>query len=210
MLDYDLSLYLVTDRGYIGDRNLRDVVYQAVKGGVTMVQLREKEASTREFIELAQGLKKILQDKNVPLIINDRIDVALAVKADGVHLGQEDMPVELARKIMGDDYLIGLSIENMDQLRETENLHIDYIGLSPLFTTETKPELKHEWGFQGLRQAAGISSHKIVAIGNIDADNAAEVIKSGADGVAVVSAICASSDPEKAAKAIAQKIEKAK
>ena len=210
MLDYDLSLYLVTDRGYIGDRNLREVVNQAVKGGVTMVQLREKEASTRGFIELAQGLKKILQDKNVPLIINDRIDVAMAVKADGVHLGQEDMPVELARKIMGDDYLIGLSIENMDQLRETENLHIDYIGLSPLFTTETKPELKHEWGIQGLRQAAGISSHKIVAIGNIDANNAAEVIKSGADGVAVVSAICASSDPEKAAKAIAQKIEKAK
>jgi len=210
MLDYDLSLYLVTDRGYIGDRNLRDVVDQAVKGGVTIVQLREKEVSTREFIELALNIKNDLKSKKIPLIINDRVDVAMAVKADGVHLGQEDMPVELAREIMGEDYIIGLSIENMDQLREAENKDIDYIGLSPLFVTETKPELNHQWGLKGLQQAARETSHKIVAIGNIDADNAARVIQSGARGVAVVSAICASSDPQAAAKSISKEIRKAK
>jgi len=207
---FDFSLYLVTDRGYSGDRQLRNIVARAVEGGVTTVQLREKDCSTREFIRLAKQLQNVLRDKNIPLIINDRLDVAMAVQAEGVHLGQNDMPVEVARKILGNNYIIGLSVENMEQLEEAEKMDVDYLGLSPLFTTETKPELKHEWGLKGLQRARQNSSHKIVAIGNIDANNARAVIKSGADGIAVVSAICAAANPQKAAAELSNQIKNVK
>ena len=206
----DYSLYLVTDRGYIGERKLSNVIKESVEGGVTIVQLREKESLTREFIDRAHEIQTVLKKHNIPLIINDRIDVAMAVQADGVHLGQDDMPVELARNILGQDFLIGLSVENMEDIREAENMDVDYLGLSPLFTTATKPELKNEWGLEGLQKARKSSSHKIVAIGNIDSGNAADVIRSGADGIAVVSAICASENPKKAASNLSHAIAKGK
>lgn len=210
MHKYDLSLYLVTDRGYIGNRKLVKVVQQAVAGGVTAVQLREKNCSTREFIKLGQEIKSRLKNKNIPLIINDRIDIALAIQADGVHLGQEDMPVKMARDILGNDYLIGLSVENMNHIKKAEQLDVDYLGLSPLFVTKTKPELKQEWGLDGLKRARNNSSHPIVAIGNINSGNAAKVIGSGADGIAVVSAICAADDPKRAANQLSTQIRKAR
>lgn len=207
---FDLSLYLVTDRGYIGKRDLKDVVEQAVAGGVTAVQLREKEISTRKFIEQAWEIKNLLKNKNIPLIINDRVDVALAIQADGVHLGQKDMPVKMARKILGQNYLIGLSVENIEHVKEAETMDVDYLGLSPLFVTETKPELKQEWGMKGLKKARKISSHKIVSIGNINSSNAREVIAAGSNGIAVVSAICDSDNPAEAAAQLAQEIKKAR
>ena len=210
MQNYDLSLYLVTDRGYLNKLTLAELVEEAIAGGVTAIQLREKKCSTREFIEQAQQINKIVQDKNIPLIINDRIDIALAINAAGVHLGQNDMPVKIARKILGRDSIIGFSVENMAQLEEAQNMDVDYLGLSPLFTTQTKPELKKEWGIEGLKMASNKSSHKIVAIGRIDDNNAAKVIKSGADGIAVVSAICADQNPREAAAKLLKEIQNAR
>lgn len=138
-------LYLVTDENQDID-TLLQVVKQAVEGGVTMVQLREKHHNVRAFISKAKAVKQVLAGTGVPLIINDRVDVALAVEAEGVHLGQTDMPVALARKLIGDDRILGLSIESEAQLEEAKSLPIDYIGLSAIFATPTKTNTKTHWG----------------------------------------------------------------
>ena len=128
-----LKLYLVTNRGLSLGRSLEEVVSEAVAGGVTMVQLREKDTSTGEFIRLACKLSDLLRPLGIPLIINDRVDVALAADADGVHIGQSDMPYEIARKLLGPDKIIGLSVENMNDLLRANELDVDYIGISPVY-----------------------------------------------------------------------------
>lgn len=201
-------LYLVTDDQQ-SITTLEHVVREAVAGGVTMVQVREKHGDVREFIQRAQTIKIILQQAytttghHIPLIINDRVDVALAVNADGVHLGQSDMPVVLARKLLGNDKLIGLSIETEQQLLDCANLPIDYIGLSAIFATPTKNNLMTYWGIEGLQHAATISRFPIVAIGGINHSNLTPIMKAGADGVAIVSAISHAEDPRQATKEIA-------
>lgn len=196
----DYSLYLVTDRSLCGGRQLLDVVRESVQGGVTLVQLREKRAATRDFVELARALISELRPVGIPLLVNDRIDVALAVGAEGVHIGQSDMPYEMARELMGPEAIIGLSVETLDQAREAEGLNVDYFGVSPIFTSSTKTDTGTPWGLEGLRTLRQISSKPLVAIGAIDTGNAAEVIDAGADGIAVVSAICAASSPSRAAR----------
>ena len=196
--DY-LRLYLVTDRNCCGSSELTDVVMQAVRGGVTMVQLREKNLSTREFIKEGLTLKKLLNASGVPLIINDRIDVALAVDADGVHIGQSDMPYETARKILGRDKIIGLSVEKMEDIAVANTLDVDYIGISPVFATPTKTDTAEPFGLDGLRKAVEISLHPTVAIGGMNMNTVADVMLTGTDGVAVVSAIMAADDPATAA-----------
>ncbi|MBR3931620.1 MAG: thiamine phosphate synthase, partial [Tidjanibacter sp.] len=129
----DLRLYLVTDRALSLGRPIEEVVREAVEGGATMVQLREKSISTREFVELALRLKPVCRAAGVPLIINDRIDVALAVDADGVHIGQSDMPYEVARRLLGSDKIIGLSVENFADLEVAGGLDVDYVGISPVY-----------------------------------------------------------------------------
>ncbi len=198
--DVDWRLYLVTDRGLIGDRDLETVVEQAVRGGVTVVQLREKDCSTRDVIDLARRLKARLAPYEVPLIINDRVDVALAAGADGVHVGQSDMVYADARKLMGQDALIGVSVETPEQAREAEGWDVDCLGVSPIFATPTKTDTGQPWGLDGLRALRASSRHKLVAIGGIRDTNATEVVSAGADGIAVVSAICAADDPERAAR----------
>lgn len=198
------GVYLVTDRTLIAGKSLEDTILQAVKGGVSVVQLREKEVSTRCFIEEAQRIKTLLAPYKVPLIINDRVDVALAVKADGVHIGQEDMPYPLTRKLLGKKAIIGLSVETMEQVLEAESYDVDYLGVSAIFATPTKTDTKHIWGIEGLREIRKISRHPLVAIGGINASNAAEVVQAGADSVAVVSAICAAPDPQKSAQKLHQ------
>lgn len=192
-----LKLYLVTDSALAGDRNIEDIVREAVEGGVTMVQLREKSLDTRSFIERAKRLKEILH--GVPLIINDRVDVALASDADGVHLGQSDMPCTTARELLGPDRIIGLSVENMEQVAEANGLDVDYVGISPVFATPTKTDTAAPFGLEGLREAVAISKHPTVAIGGMNAGTAKEVFAAGADGIAVVSAIVCAPDPGKAA-----------
>jgi thiamine-phosphate pyrophosphorylase len=196
----DWRLYLVTDRRIAGARAIEDVVRAAAHGGVTAVQLREKECGTREFVELGRRLKALLVPLGVPLIINDRVDVALAVGADGVHIGQSDMDFHDARALLGPDAILGLSVETMEQAVEAESRDVAYLGVSPVFSTPTKTDTAPAWGLAGLRRLRAASRHVLVAIGGITAENAAEVIQAGADGVAVVSAICGADDPEAASR----------
>lgn len=198
--DSQLRLYLVTERGMLRGRDLTDVVMQTVEGGVTMVQLREKDISTREFIELAQALKSVLMRMRVPFIINDRVDVALAVDADGVHIGQSDMPYDIARRMLGSDKIIGLSVENFAEIEEANRLDVDYIGVSPVFATPTKTDTAMPFGLDGLREAVRRSLHPSVAIGGINMSNFRSVLSTGTNGIAVVSAIMDSDNPREASR----------
>lgn len=200
MIDFDLSLYLVTDRGLSLGRSLTSVVEEAVKGGVTMVQLREKDCSSKEFYDLAIELKQILTPYNVPLIINDRLDIALACDAEGLHIGQSDLPYDIARKLLGKSKIIGLSVENIEDAIEANKLDVDYIGISPVFSTPTKTDTKQALGIEGVRAIASISKHPCVGIGGININNAKEIIAAGANGVSVVSAIVSAENPQLAAK----------
>lgn len=195
--DLDLSLYLVTDRELCKGDFLK-TISEAVKGGVTVVQLREKDCSTRDFIDLAIQVKGILEPYKVPLIINDRIDIALAVNADGVHIGQSDMPYSIARELLGDNKIIGLSVENIEEAKEANKLDVDYIAISPIFSTPTKDDTAPEFGLDGAKGVVEITKHKVVAIGGINRKNLAQIMQTGIDGVAVVSAIVSYSDPKSA------------
>ena len=195
----DYSLYLVTDRGLARGRSTLEIISAAVHGGATVVQLREKDCSTRDFIEQALSIKEFLKDRGVPLIINDRVDVAQAVKADGVHLGQTDMPLGLAKKVLGDSMIIGISAESLEDAVEAEKGGADYLGVSPIYATPTKTDTAPPLGLEGLREIRKTVRLPIVGIGGLNRDNAAEVIRNGADGVAVVSAIVAADDPQTAA-----------
>ncbi len=171
------------------------------------MQLREKSASTRDFVELAVAVKSLLQGRGVPLVINDRIDVALACAAEGVHLGQNDLPAPMARQLLPNHMFIGWSVETLDQVNQALAWPagtVDYLGVSPVFATATKTDLGQAWGLAGLQAVRQATRLPLVAIGGIDAANAAAVRMAGADGVAVVSAICAASDPHAAAKGISE------
>ncbi len=194
----DLSLYLVTDRDLSLGRSLEEVVSEAVAGGVTVVQLREKDASTGEFVELARRLMTMLKPLGVPLIINDRVDVALAVDADGVHIGQSDMKYEDARRLLGPDKIIGLSVESFEDIEAANALDVDYVGISPVYGTPTKTDTAEPFGLEGLRKAVAMSEHPTVAIGGMNAKTIGEVVAAGADGVAVVSAICSAENVREA------------
>jgi thiamine-phosphate pyrophosphorylase len=196
------GLYFVTDRGLCGRKPLEEIVIQAVKGGAAYVQLREKDVSTRFFVEEAKRIKKLLEQYRVPLIINDRVDVALACGAEGVHIGQEDMPYEIVRKLMGQKAIIGLSVETWEDVKAGQKMDVNYIGVSPVFSTPTKTDTKGVWGLEGLAKIKAFSRHPLVAIGGINESNVREVLKAGADCIAVVSAICASPHSETAARRI--------
>jgi thiamine-phosphate pyrophosphorylase len=189
------GLYLVTDRDLCGRLSLEEVVLQAAKAGVACVQLREKNIATRDFIEEARRIKEILTPYKIPLIINDRIDVALAVEADGVHVGQSDMPYSMARKLMGPRSIVGLSVETWEDVEVAEKLDADYLGVSPVFETPTKTDTKGSWGLEGLSKIRAYSRHPLVAIGGLNASNAKDAVMAGADSIAVVSAICSAPDP---------------
>ncbi len=193
-----LRLYLVTDEALAGGR-LFEKVIAAVKGGVTMVQLREKNCPTGEFVNRALRMKQLLSPYNVPLVINDRVDVALAVDADGVHIGQSDMPCNIARKLLGPDKIIGLSVESMEDVREANLQDADYIGVSPVFATSTKTDTAAPFGLEGLSRVVDESIHPSVAIGGINLSNAAQIMACGAAGIAVVSAVLCAPDPCNAA-----------
>ncbi|MDX9841156.1 MAG: thiamine phosphate synthase [Desulfobulbus sp.] len=205
MVDY--SLYLVTDRTLSLERSTVEVVRAAIRGGVSCVQLREKGCSTREFMDEARLLKALLAGTGVPLFINDRLDVALAVGADGVHLGQNDLPIVDARRLVGDRMIIGISAESVADAIRAEAEGADYIGASPVFTTPTKTDTAPPLGLAGLRAIRRAVRLPIVAIGGIDDDNAAQVLRAGADGLAVVSAIVSAPCPRTAAAALRQRIQ---
>jgi len=195
------SLYLVTDGG---DKNIDtfcETVDQAIGGGVTLVQLREKTATSRDFYELALRVKAITDRHNVPLIINDRLDIALAVDADGLHIGQEDLPVAVARRLLGPDKILGATAATVKDAVAAQAAGADYLGSGAVYPTSTKPgkTLLPLTTLSQIKQAVHIP---VVAIGGISADNVAPVRQSGVDGVAVVSAIMDSPDPATAARVI--------
>lgn len=199
-----LRLYLVTDSALSRGRSLLEVVEAAVQGGVSCVQLREKHLPTRDFVAQALALRPLLQRHRVPLVINDRIDVALACEADGVHLGQSDMPVEAARRLLPAQVFIGWSVETPDDVARAHTLPVDYLGVSPVFATPTKTDTLRPWGLEGLQQVRQRTALPLVAIGGIHAGNAQQVLQAGADGLAVVSAICTADSPQAAAAELAQ------
>lgn len=203
----DYSLYLVTDRRLSRGRSTLEIVRAAVAGGVTCVQLREKTCGTLEFIREAEAVKRFLDGQGIPLIINDRLDVALAVAADGVHLGQNDMPLEAARRIAGGDLLIGISAESLADAVAAAAGGADYIGVSPIYDTPTKTDTAPSLGLSGLRAIRAAVDIPLVAIGGLKTENAAAAIAHGADGVAVVSAIVSAEDPRRAARQLRAEID---
>jgi thiamine-phosphate pyrophosphorylase len=197
-------LCLVTNRGLAQGRPLVEVVMRAVMGGVTMVQLREKTATTRAFLDEARALKSLLAPHGVPLIVNDRADVALAVNADGVHVGQTDLPVEAVRAIIGPGKLIGLSITNAEQIARADAAAADYLGIGPVHPQHTKLDASTPLGLGGFAKLRRMTGKPVLAIGGVKPDDVPMLAEEGASGVAVVSAIMAAEDPEAAARAFTQ------
>ena len=197
--EIDYSLYLVTDRAMAGKRDLREVVSEAIRGGVTAVQLREKALPSDEFEKIAFEIKKVVEPLGVPLIINDNIDVALAVGADGVHVGQDDMPIERARKIVGRGMIIGVSVSTVKEAIAARDGGADYLGVGPIWPTPTKTDTPEAIGLEGIRAIRAAVDIPLVGIGGIKAKNARSVVDAGCDGIAVVSAIMAAKDPRAAA-----------
>jgi thiamine-phosphate pyrophosphorylase len=206
----DYSLYLVTDAALSRGRSQRHIVEAAIRGGVTLVQYRAKEASTRTMIEEAAELCGICRVAGVPFIVNDRVDVALAVHADGVHVGQDDMPAALARELLGAGKILGVSAGNLEEARRALADGADYIGASPIFSTPTKPDAPRPMGLEGLQSIAGSIPIPVVAIGGINEGNAAAMLRCGAAGIAVVSAIVSAEDVEGAARSLRAALEQSR
>jgi thiamine-phosphate pyrophosphorylase len=206
----DYSLYLVTDQKLCLGRELIEVVMEAVAGGVSIVQIREKDSDTRDFFQLAMAMKKQLEKTNVPLIINDRVDVAIAVDADGVHVGQTDLPCAVAREMIGPEKILGVSINTFEQIEEVHKLNINYLSLSPVFPTPTKPDTTPAFGIEGLKKARQMTSRALMTIGGIDKTNLKDIVDTRMDGVAVVSAICSAPSPRMAARELADIIRQAR
>jgi thiamine-phosphate pyrophosphorylase len=208
MVDY--SVYLVTDRELARGRTTLEIAGAAIRGGVSCIQLREKMCSTREFIDEFLAIRSLLARHGIPLIINDRVDVALAVKADGIHLGQKDMPCRMARQIIPESMIVGISVESLDDAIAAQKDGADYLGVSPIYPTPTKTDTAQPLGLEGLRSIRSEVDLPLVGIGGLNADNVEAVIHNGADGVAVVSAIVAADDPEAATRDLIEIVRLAK
>lgn len=206
----DWSLYIITDARLSRGRSHLEIVRAAIQGGATVVQYREKEATTRRMVEEAWELRELCRKLGVPFIVNDRVDVALAVDADGVHVGQDDMPAPLARKLIGPEKILGVSVSTVAEAIQAQRDGADYISASPVFSTPTKLDAPQPTGVEGLRAIAEAVDRPVVAIGGIKAHNAAQLIRAGAAGVAVISAIVAADDVEAAARALRAAVEAAR
>ena len=200
--DFDLGVYLVTDRACCGARSVDEVVSAAIDGGVTLVQLRDKNIDARPMLALGRRLLELLRPAGIGLIVNDRIDVALALDAEGVHIGQQDIPYAEARRQLGPTRIIGVSVGSEAEARQAAGWDVDYVGVGPVYPTATKPDAGMALGADEAARLARISGHRAVAIGGIDVTNAATLYAAGLEGVAVISAICAAPDPGAATRSL--------
>lgn len=193
MKNVDYTLYVCTDRGLMSSATIEESVEQAILGGCTVIQLREKECSSREFFETARKVKEITKRYQVPLIINDRVDIALAVDADGVHVGQSDLPAKVVRKLLGKDKIIGVSAAKVEEAVQAQEDGADYLGVGAMFATGTKTNTRSV-SIEDLKKICSSVQIPIVAIGGIHEDNAASLKNTGIAGLAVVSAVVAQPD----------------
>ncbi|HEU4963436.1 MAG TPA: thiamine phosphate synthase [Bacilli bacterium] len=198
----DSRLYVITGQAFMQGRSLEEVITAAIRGGADAIQLREKEFTGRELLAAGHLLRRVTREHGVRLIINDRIDVAKAVDADGVHLGQSDLPIEVARAILGPGKIVGLSTHNVEEAVAAECAGADYIGLGPMKPTQTKLDTEPVVGPSGVQAVRAQVRLPIVAIGGIKEADVGEIIRNGANAVAVVSAVIGSDDPEAAAKTL--------
>ncbi len=205
-----LDLYVVTDSRLAGERGNLWTIEEAIAGGADVVQLREKNMSTREMILLGQALRELTRKHGVLFVVNDRVDVALAVDADGVHVGQDDMPAPLARKLVGLGMIVGVSATTLAEAIRAAEDGADYLGVGPIYPTGTKPDAAPATGPELVSAARRATGLPIVAIGGIGPANAAEVVAAGADGVAVISAIVGKPDPRAEARRIKEAVLRAK
>jgi thiamine-phosphate pyrophosphorylase len=201
----DYRLYLVTDRNVLGNRDLIQSVEEAIQGGATVVQLREKNCSSLDFYHLALQLKEVTSKYGVPLIINDRLDIALAVKADGLHIGQEDLPLTVVKTIVGDDMIIGVSANTLEEALLAEKKGADYVGIGAVYPTDTKLDADYVT-LDDLRSIRKAISIPIVGIGGINEENVVEVMGTNIEGVAIVSAILGKQDIKHATEELLKKI----
>jgi thiamine-phosphate pyrophosphorylase len=208
---FDLRLYLVTDRGLAGARGVIETVRAALDGGVTLVQVRSPNVNGRSFVEEARALKALLAPRNIPLIVNDRIDVALACDADGVHVGQSDIDPREVRAMLGPDKIIGLSVASRAEWEASRDMlgAVDYIGTGPVFGTLTKSDTGKAIGPDGLADMVRLSHLPVVAIGGIGPTTAEATMTAKPDGIAVVSAIMAAPDPAAAARDLRRTVDRA-
>ena len=212
-MDVDLRLYALVDPAVAGGRTLAELA-RRIADSATLVQLRDKHGSTRTMLEEARALTAVLAPLDIPLLINDRVDVALAVEADGVHIGQDDMPAADARLLLGRTAIIGLSVKTVQQAREAPLEHLDYVAIGGVYGTASKDNTAAPIGLDGLREIARIIRARdptcpICAIAGIDDSNAAQVIAAGCDGVAVISALSLAPDPAAAARSLRAVVDEA-
>ena len=200
-----LRLYLVTDPDLCAEHGVVETVRDAVRGGVTIVQLRDKMAKTSSLVEIGKALRHVLASTGVPLIINDDVEAAIAIGADGIHVGQSDMKAEDVRKMVGPNMMIGLSCESVADARAADPEVVNYIGVSPVFATPTKTDHSGAVGLQGLQDIDAVTRVPKVPIGGIKIEHLSSLYEYGADGVAVVSAICGQPDVERAARLFSDK-----
>ncbi len=207
---FSFGAYLVTDDSLCIHYSIDKVIEFSLSAGIKLIQIREKSLKTDEFTKKAERLLALVHSYGAYLIINDRVDIAKSIGADGVHLGQSDMPVKEARALLGNQVWIGLSVENDSHLESAIHLPCDSIALSPLFPTQTKLDASSPWGLDGLERARARTNKHITVIGGVNASNSFEIAKLGADSLAVVSAICSAKDPEIIAREIQREFQKGK
>lgn len=206
---FPYQLYLVISEKDCLGKNFLEVAEKSILGGVDIIQLREKNTSTEDFLRKAFALKEITDKYNIPLIINDHFEVTEKIGSAGIHVGNNDKsPSSLRNELFFKDKIIGYSIEYLSQLENVNTELSDYLGISPIFNTDSKKDTVTEWGLEGLSKIRSLTEKPLVAIGNINSSNAASIIKAGADALAVVSAICSAENPEKAAYEIKNEIVK--
>ena len=200
-----VNLYVIADKKICKDRRIEDVVIQAIEGGAQMIQYRNKESSDRKFLEQASVLQTICENRKILFIINDRVDVAAYLKPDGIHLGQNDLPLKIARKILGSSKIIGISAENIDQAKEAEKHGADYVGIGPIFHTLTK-DIEKPVGLEIIKQAEESLKIPFFPIGGINLENVGQVIQAGSTRIAVGSAVICTSGVMTATKCLLEKL----
>lgn len=205
MLRSDLALYVILDRTASHGRDLREILDGVIAGGGRLVQFREKEWPLRRCLPLLEDLRRRAKQAGIGFVVNDRLDLALAVEADGLHLGQDDLPASVARRLLPPSMFLGVSTHSLEQARQAEREGADYVAVGAIFPTSTKPEFQLV-GLDLLRKVRGQVRAPLVAIGGITAGNAAQAIEAGADGVAVISAVCGARDPAEATRRLLERI----